>query len=258
MENNGVRQLCYMCEKVATSKEHVPPLCLFPEKKDLYLDFRKNLIKVPSCDEHNMKKTCDDEFLMICLSGTVGNNLVGYMHTMTKVSRAIARKHAGFYNQIISNAQGFVIKTPDGKDWPILRGTPDFSRLFFCFEHIARGIYYHELGKRFNGECRMVFGFVNYAEENSEKFRMLVEKRFLLEEDKYPVQGANPSAFCYQILPPDEFNLIALKMTFYEGASIYVSFLHEGDKEPFNLAIALIKDGVKTVINLGNESIEFN
>ena len=44
---------CYMCEKESTSSEHVPPKCLFPEKKDLPdgVDLRKSLITVPSCDE---------------------------------------------------------------------------------------------------------------------------------------------------------------------------------------------------------------
>lgn len=28
-------QTCYMCDAPATSEEHVPPKCLFPERKDL-------------------------------------------------------------------------------------------------------------------------------------------------------------------------------------------------------------------------------
>lgn len=26
---------CYRCDSIATTKEHVPPKCLFPEKKDI-------------------------------------------------------------------------------------------------------------------------------------------------------------------------------------------------------------------------------
>jgi hypothetical protein len=53
-----------MCDSLATSSEHVPPKCFFPEKKDLprEVDLRKNLFKVPSCDAHNSQKSHDDEY----------------------------------------------------------------------------------------------------------------------------------------------------------------------------------------------------
>ena len=61
-------QRCYICGAPATSKEHVPPQCLFPEKKDIGTEkFRKDLITVPSCELHNTNKSKDDEFLMDAL-----------------------------------------------------------------------------------------------------------------------------------------------------------------------------------------------
>lgn len=46
-------ETCYMCEAAPTSREHVPPKCLFPESKDVNgQNFRENLITVPSCDIH--------------------------------------------------------------------------------------------------------------------------------------------------------------------------------------------------------------
>ncbi len=79
-------RICYMCGNPATSKEHVPPACLFPEKKDIRTSaFRNNLITVPSCDLHNSKKSNDDEFLMACIAGVVGNNVIGFFHFRTKV-----------------------------------------------------------------------------------------------------------------------------------------------------------------------------
>lgn len=45
-----------MCESEGITKEHAPPKCIFPESKDLTdksMDLRKNLIKVPTCVEHN-------------------------------------------------------------------------------------------------------------------------------------------------------------------------------------------------------------
>jgi hypothetical protein len=44
----------------------VPPECIFPEAKDAAggRDLRRNLITVPSCAEHNLKKGADDIYLM--------------------------------------------------------------------------------------------------------------------------------------------------------------------------------------------------
>src|SRR5437588_3137057 len=49
---------CYCCDRPKTSREHVPPLCFFPDEKDKKgaPKYRKNLIRVPSCDQHNMHK----------------------------------------------------------------------------------------------------------------------------------------------------------------------------------------------------------
>src|SRR6266576_4429106 len=81
---------CYMCDKPATSHEHVPPKCIFPERKDTGgEDLRDQLMTVPSCDEHNTRKSKDDEFLMVSLAGILGNNSIGYRQKFTKVNRAI-------------------------------------------------------------------------------------------------------------------------------------------------------------------------
>ncbi len=86
---------CYYCGAKATSREHVPPLAIFPQQKDFDgIDFRSNLITVPSCEIHNQKKSNDDEFLMACLSGVVGNP----PYTTTLTSKAnVMGLHTTFY-----------------------------------------------------------------------------------------------------------------------------------------------------------------
>ncbi len=98
---------CYMCNKPSTSKEHVPPKCIFPEAKDLGSEkFRENLIKVPSCDLHNMKKSKDDEYLMIVLAIIIGNNLYSLIQASTKVKRAIERRKNDFLDkEILKNTR---------------------------------------------------------------------------------------------------------------------------------------------------------
>lgn len=81
-----------MCEEPGTSREHVPPKCLFPEQKDIKdKNFRKNLITVPSCDLHNMSKSKDDEYLMQVIVGSIKSNNYGIQHYITKVHRSYKR-----------------------------------------------------------------------------------------------------------------------------------------------------------------------
>ncbi len=132
-------KFCYKCGEIATSREHVPPICVFPEAKDVIgLNFRKDLITVPSCDEHNSKKSHDDEFLMVSIAGIVGNNLFGYLQTQTKVDRAIRRKSKDFLNkEIIKNYKNQTLNSKSGKKYPVLYGNPNYERLINCFEHIS-------------------------------------------------------------------------------------------------------------------------
>ena len=50
-----------MCDAPSTSREHAPPISLFPEADVFGRDVRRNLITVPSCDAHNSMKSKDDE-----------------------------------------------------------------------------------------------------------------------------------------------------------------------------------------------------
>lgn len=103
---------CYLCGEKATTKEHVPPKCLFPEKKDINsnIDYRKNLITVPSCETHNNSYSKDDEFLMVCLAGLLGNNSVGYEHQKGKVTRALKRRSSKLLNSTLKNRKPIYIK----------------------------------------------------------------------------------------------------------------------------------------------------
>jgi hypothetical protein len=79
-----------MCESIATSVEHAPPKCIFPEAKDTLSgeDYRKNLITVPSCDAHNLARSKDDEYLLHVLAASITSNNVGLNQFLTKSRRA--------------------------------------------------------------------------------------------------------------------------------------------------------------------------
>jgi hypothetical protein len=249
---------CYKCDTKATSREHIPPICIFPEAKDLREDLRKNLLTVPSCDKHNLRKTKDDEFLMICLSSIVGNNIVGFIQTKTKVRRALDRKHQGFIERIIKDAKDVNVKTEDGMVFPLLSGKADLKRLRKCIDYIAHGIYYLEYGRNLKGETITLFNFIQYPDKNTNQMMTFLKDRFDNESDVYLRKGSNPKVFYYQIVPPDNFGLIAVKLTFFEGTHIFTTIKDENAKKPFDLGTQLILNGVKTTIEYNGKNYEFN
>jgi len=145
---------CYFCQAYATSREHVPPKCLFPEKKDILgFDLRRDLITVPSCEIHNTAKSSDDEFLLLNLSGIVGSNTVGEIQRWKKVERARIRRKWNIPDIVLDRTDNIEEVSNDGElqvlaSW----GPPDLPRLNSCYESIARGIHLHHYGNYFDGE----------------------------------------------------------------------------------------------------------
>ncbi len=250
--------ICYKCGAPATTREHVPPLCLFPEIKDINGDFRRNLITVPSCEKHNLSKTKEDEFLLISIASFIGNNEIGYYHSRTKVARALARKGIAFFEQVILRNIKYYLFDTGYKKIPIFEGDPDFIRLNNCFEHIALGLFFFKFNKVFHGKIKVILGFLNYHENNMITFIKFVRERFLLEVLGESEQGENSQVFKFQFSNPDKWGLLALKMVFYEGAEVYISFQPNGTDIPFDISQFLIDKGVKTIVTLPGKEFIFN
>ncbi len=130
-----VRDTCYMCSAVATSSEHVPPRCLFPEKK--YLpeldDQRRDLITVPACDKHNTQKSGDDEYLMYLLSMSSRSSTYSGI-IFDKAVRA-ARRRPQLSQSIFENK--IVINDQDAYE-------VDRERVDASIGYIARAIFFSE------------------------------------------------------------------------------------------------------------------
>lgn len=139
---------CYRCDEPGTTREHVPPKCLFPEAKDMGgLHLREDLITVPSCPVHNTAKSRDDEFLMVCMAGILGNNSIGFRHRLSKVNKAIRRSADRLLQEVfIDKAEVRRIELERNRFIDVLWGTPDIARLKHCFEHIAHGLHVHHFG----------------------------------------------------------------------------------------------------------------
>ena len=217
------KEICYWCGKPATSREHVPPKCLFPENKDIQKiydeSFRNNLITVPSCDKHNLQKSHDDEYLMTCLSGRIGNNGVSYIHTLTKVARSVER------NPKIIKTIGDDVLTIAGKEFPVSWVVTDNNRLIYSFESIARALYFHENKEIFIGKCIIVSDLFIQLEDDKNSKSIIKDCKLIEAEKsswKTKVVGENPRIFTYQFSNEDAFGCLSLILTFYEKTKVYV------------------------------------
>ncbi len=138
-----------MCEEKSISDEHVPPKCIFPEVKDLGIDYRKSPIKVPSCDVHNMRKSKEDEYLMMVLTCSITNNRVAMNQIQTKILRSWERnpKLAGLLlrvnKPIKSNGQS------------TLAFKVDVNRFNRSLDWIVRGLYFSQHKKKWVAELRI-------------------------------------------------------------------------------------------------------
>lgn len=248
-----------MCGAVATTVEHAPPRCLFPEAKDTPgLDLRKNLITVPSCVEHNCAKSTDDEFLMVSIAGIVGNNSIGYQHARGKVDRTLRRSSYRLLNKVFHKKEIIRVEKEENDFIDFIIGTPDYARLTSCFYSISHAIYRHHFGYRFIGETNAQLGFLHSTDKNQRAFNAFIKHKVALELAGEPEYGANRKVFYYQFTKPDAFGIFLLKMCFYEGVDVYQSFIPSTSKKPHLLAMDLIDRGIKSHINLDGKTYEFN
>lgn len=224
-------EYCYWCGKKATSKEHVPPKCLFPEHKEIKeiydQNFRKNLITVPSCDEHNMQKSNDDEYLLAVLSGRVGNNGVAYVHNSTKVKRARER------NMHLVDVKEEGIITIGQKAFPVQMIQIDNLRLVHSFEAMGRALYFYEFNKVLDGKCKIisdVFVDFNIQKEDNEMSWFLELLKTEQPQWHTPIKGENQDVFAYQISPMDDFGGGAIHLRFYKYTEVYVVFMENREK----------------------------
>lgn len=252
-------ETCYMCDEIATSKEHVPPKCMFPESKDVNGEnYRNNLITVPSCDKHNSKKSKDDEFLMVSTAGIIGNNSIGYRHKLGKVNRAIRRSSSRLLEKVFLQRKHFFIKTENNLFIEVVWGTPDYERLLSCYKHICYGLHYHHFKSRFVGNIKIIPGYFYKKDKNAKTFNTFMRHKTAIELAKKEKFGANSEIFYYQFTDKDQFGLYLLKICFYDGIDVYASFIPEGIETPANLGMNLIQAGVHTIIDLDGKSYVFN
>jgi len=220
--------LCYCCSAPATSREHVPPRCLFPVAADAIdaTDYRLQLITVPSCDLHNAAKSHDDEYLLCVIALGILGNPIGQQQAVTKVLRALSQS-PGLTKAVLGTAQQVTVQDiTTGIAQPTLAFKVTMSRVEAALEHIARGLHFHHFGEKWSGPVQVAAEFlVSLGSPNAEQINNQLESARKTADAHFrnvPRHGRNQSVFYYQII--EEPPLRGIRMCFYEGTKAMAVF----------------------------------
>jgi hypothetical protein len=228
-----MNDLCFACDSSATTREHVPPVCLFPESKDVdgNQDFRRNLIRVPACADHNLSKSCDDEYFLWVLSTNLCANSVAKQQVSTKLRRANERRSA-LGQAILGDTQGVtVVDSHSGAKHDVVEVPLDGARFQKVLDLIGLGIYRHHVGNRWVGSVRVHPDFIGYTDSGQildvDTHRLVLfdaAEQLFAAEVKY---GENPDVFWYQVPEPKDKYRCLMRLVFY-GRCTATAFFEDG------------------------------
>jgi hypothetical protein len=205
-----------MCDLPATSKEHVPPKCFFPAQKDLGDDtnYRVNLLTVPSCSQHNLSKSQDDEYLLFVISTHYENDPIARQHFSTKIMRALQRQSS--LRNFIDGSLPIVIDGRPSAAYGVFR-----DRFDSALDHMARALFFHHHDSKlklpitiWTPSLRMLDSpNANIANEMMEQFDIKTYNKLRNQ----PILASNPDIFYYQFRWFAEVPAFLVRMTFYGG-----------------------------------------
>lgn len=209
---------CYICESRETSREHAPPLCIFPGESILGRNLRKNLITVPSCDLHNSKKSKDDEFFRATLLlATAKDSRAASLLFFQKLMKA-ARRRPHAYRSFFEE-QG----TISGTNLPVVRLSR--TRFDHCVDHLVRALCFHATGAKWHHPIIVAsprfFGDFESGQvipHQTSLDAIAVSREFLAQ---VPLVGENPEIFRYRLRYEHEAQILAFACQFYDLFEVF-------------------------------------
>ena len=199
-----------MCDAPATGREHVPPKCIFPASSE----HRKNLIVVPSCDIHNLRRSKDDELLRHILSLAPGNNDFAFHVVEQGVIPALERR-PHIIETFLPNLTE--LKVDDGETASF---TIDLKRFESSIRAIVRGLFYADTEEKLLSDLTVVWGALLTKDRSEAPFLEMIRRR---EQSLPPMGcGSNPQVFQYDLQDSNDGSGSFCRLRFYEGHPIYV------------------------------------
>ena len=213
----AMSKLCIYCgERVATTKDHVPPQCLFPKP------LPPNMITVPSCEICNKKYGKDDERIRNLLTSLdVTENNPGIINDISlRRDRSLERKQGkSNLEHMISSMKLVEVRTDEG----IILGNSlafnlDQDLMDNFFERMTRGLIHYERGLE-----AIKGGFKWHMSLTKEQFKSLSysNKKFFMS-GKLNIIGENIFKYVVYAKPGSSSSIFLLN--FFEGIEFISMF----------------------------------
>jgi hypothetical protein len=135
-----MKRVCYNCGKVASTKDHIPPKCLFPKNS------QSQLITVPSCAECNEATSLDEQYFLVALTSRRDHGPLQLKVWGQRVLPQLRHEEfEGLRKSLLLHTRWIWLPSPRGfEEAPILN--VNMTRVKAVIGKTARGLYYHELG----------------------------------------------------------------------------------------------------------------
>jgi hypothetical protein len=213
-------QTCYCCDDPATSREHVPPKCIFPKNEpERNINYRNNLLTVPSCETHNQTKTHDDEYLRAVLTMCIGADEVASQHFSDTVLRG-AKDRPRLLRGIVSNSQTvYVKKSEETLPSETIATEIDRARVVRSLEQVALGVFFHQFGVRYFGKVDIFpFFLADLSEPDGIYNSAMLRVKNICDQtfQDLPRMGSAPDIFYYQTYF-DKIGSGLIHLVFYGG-----------------------------------------
>lgn len=138
---------CIYCGASATTKDHIPPLGLFPKNRR-----NGNLpIKVPSCKDCNNGASLDDEFFRLFVAGHSADRSEPAKEIFETSIRRAASYKPGVIKSFLNRMEVIDTHSPmgiyTGKATAVTFTSSDWKRLFRVVDRIVKGLIYYEFSE---------------------------------------------------------------------------------------------------------------
>ena len=208
-------ETCYMCDEEATTVEHVPPKCFFlPGHTD------GNLIKVPSCAEHNNDKSDDDEYLRNTFTMLLGGNSSARQLMEGKTIRALRRNRKALLRYVEEREKVRTVNK-EGKIVDTATISVEWERLDRSLDNITRAIYFYHYKKKYIGVIGIHTEFVGWRNSNPRRDASILNDGIKKVFEKVSYYGEYPEIFTYQVVDEEQSIRIAFRFHFYEGLKVF-------------------------------------
>jgi len=215
---NRLPEVCYWCgvplSENVKEREHVPPLGFFPK------GYRKNLMTVPACKDHNSAFSALDQELQFYIK-SVAQSDISIADFKDRTVRSLKRAEAkGFLERLKANTLYTKI---DGEKTPIVR--VDGHALLTFFEKVIRGLYFYHNERAADGVVQGVSRFFFTPSFDLVGFSQNILREFNALRGSNTINAVcgdyyNPQIFNYEYLNIPEHNFFLVFMYFYETVEV--------------------------------------